>query len=212
MKNVIVTLTALSFISFSLGLHSCCKDNGPNTDTTTKPPPDPCTFNTKLSNYSYGFADTGAISTSILTFANFIPQGTAVDSIQGNTVASTVVADLTAQGIKECQVQNIRAQNLRVKIDSPASYNFDVMDSIWLYIIKKDGTGKTVIASKGGIPAGAKEIIMNITPNLDVAPYVMQDSFKFQLGARRGSLPVSYTSGSMYLKFDALFLGQYYSE
>jgi hypothetical protein len=210
MKNVIITLLVFTAISFALGTSSCCKDKGPVvTDTTAI---DPCTFKTKTTNYTFIFKDTGNISGDVLAFANFVPGGTALDSVSGSTVQSTVTSDLAAQNVKSCQVRDISAENLRVSIDSPIGYNFDVLDSVWLYIIKKDGSAKAVVGTKGSIPAGTKEIIMNLVPGFNVAPYVLQDSFKFQLGSRRSAYAVNYANGAMKMSFDAKFVGVAYTQ
>jgi hypothetical protein len=209
MKNVVLTLCAFVACTTMIAVNSCCKKTA---QPGTNVPKDPCSFSTKTLDYEWVFKDTGNISGTLLTFANLVPAGTPVDSISGSNVDNTVPADLKAKGIDTCQVKQIVAQNLRVAIDSPANYNFDMVDSVWVYISEKDGSNKKIIASKGNIAPGTKQIIMNITPNFDLQPYVLKDSFQFKLGARRGTTPVSYTNGPMFLNFEAKFVGTVFTE
>jgi hypothetical protein len=205
MKKVVLTICIFLACATMIAVNSCCKKT-----TTTNT--DKCSFNTKTLDYEWVFKDTGNIDGTLLAFANLVPPGTNVDSVSGSNIANTVPADLANKNIDTCQVKQIVAQNLRVAIDSPASYNFDMVDSIWVYISEKTGANKKVIATKGGIAPGTKQIIMNLVPNFNLQPYLIQDSFAFRLGARRGTTAVNYNAGPMFLNFEAKFVGTVFTE
>jgi hypothetical protein len=209
MKNVVLTLCAFVACTTMIAVNSCCKKTA---QPGSNVPKDPCSFSTKKLDYEWIFKDTGNISTAILDLAQSPIGGIPVDPVTSAVVENTVSKDLAAQGIDTCQVQQIVAQNLRVTIDSPSTYNFNLVDSIWVSITDKNGGNKKVIANKGGILPGTRQITMNIIPNFNLQSYLLADSFAFSLGVRSSGVATVYNNGPMFLNFEAKFVGTVFTE
>jgi hypothetical protein len=200
MKKLIITSTLA--LCITILLTQCCKKTG-----TT----DACTYSTDFVGLTFPFSDTGA--TTIPAFINFVPTGIYIPSVYSQTVRSTVDSQVKANGqYKTCQAKEIYMESMRVKIDSPANQNFDFISTINLYIAKKGAADSILVASKTAVPAGSKSIIMDITPNINIKDYVLQDSFKFIIGATKSSGAVLNTTDKTYLRFDAAFKGKIFTK
>jgi hypothetical protein len=198
MKNTIIISGLVTLAFFG----ACCKRN-----IVT----DPCTFSSEFVDIVIPFTEKGA--TVISPFVNLLPTGFFIDSVFGQNVPSTVEAQVNNNGqFKTCQTGSIVISQLRVTIDSPANQNFSFIDSICLYLKNKDGSGKILVGSKGSIPTTAKDIIMNIVPNLDIKNYVIKDSFGFVIGVTKSANAVPNTTDSTHLKFDASFKAKVFTK
>lgn len=198
MKKQTILLTALLTIAAFIGVSSCCKKNTPPVVV------DPCTYSTDFVNLNIPFTQSGA--SVIPAIVNLAPTGLYIDSLFGSKAASTVESQVQSNGTyKTCQTSFINVTQLRVIIDSPSNQNFDFIDSINLFIRKKDGTSPLLIAKKGALTPGSKQIIMDIIPNADIKSYVIADSFAFSLGVRKSAMPIANTTDPTYLRFDAGF-------
>ncbi len=204
MKNNII-ITSICTIALFILANSCCKDKPPVVVTK-----DPCTFSNDYVTTEFPYSESGA--NVIPAFLNLAPSGLYIDSIFGQKVPSTVEDQVSEKGkYKTCQVSYINVTQLRMVIDAPANQNLDFIDSLNLYIMKKDGSSKVLVGKKGSIPLGTKSLIMDIIPNVDIKNYVIADSFQFRVGARKSAYPVANTTDSTYLRFDANFKGKIFT-
>jgi hypothetical protein len=187
------TIIYTSVITIAV-LGACCK----------KAPKDPCTFSNEFTEITVPLTVQGG--TVISPFVNLVPSGVYLDSLFGQNVPSTVETQVNNNGdFMTCQTSKINVNNLRLEIQAPANQNFDFVDSLNLFLRRKDGSGKILVGSKGSITAGTKSIILNIIPNVDIKDYVIKDSFGFVVGARKSANPVANTVDSTFLRFDADF-------
>jgi hypothetical protein len=199
MKKLIIT--SILAVAITVFFTQCCKTNNSNV----------CAYNSEFVSLTFPFSDTGA--TIIPSFINFVPTGYYIPSVYSQTVRSTVDSQVKANGTyKTCQAKEIYLESMRVKIDSPANQNFDFISTIKLFIAKKGATDSLLIASKINVPANSKSIIMDIEPNANINEYVLQDSFKFIIGATKSSGAVVNTTDKTFLRFDAAFKGKVFTK
>ncbi len=204
MKEKIILITSLLTGIIFFGVSSCCKK------TTTPVMIDPCSYNTDFVNINIPFTQTGA--TVLPPIINLVPAGVYADSVLGSKVPSTVESQVQNSGqYKTCQTQSIFVDQLQMIIDSPANQTFGFMDSINLFIHKKDGSNKLLIAKKGGVTASTKTITMDPVP-VDIKSYVIADSFAFSIGIRKSSGSVINTVDPTYLRYAAGFKAKVFTK
>jgi len=92
---------------------------------------------------------------------------------------------------------------MQVQITAPNGQNFDFMDSIAIYI-SANTQPEILVAYQYTISKGQTTLVLNITPNLNLKNYFIQDTMYFSINTHVNAIPASGTQLNISSSFHLL--------
>lgn len=85
--------------------------------------------------------------------------------------------ELKNQGVTKEDVDSVRLLRFTLTIEGPAGATFDFLESLTFYV-ETQGAPKAVLARLPAVPAGAKELTLEVEEGLELKPYVVAPSMR----------------------------------
>lgn len=101
-------------------------------------------------------------------------------------------------------IKSVKLGKLDLIFEAPASQNFDLVDSIWVFVATSStGNNEQLIAHKYGVPRNVRQVSMDIV-DLNLKDHFLQDSMYFRLQGHFYKAPDSATRLTIDTRFDAV--------
>lgn len=99
-------------------------------------------------------------------------------------------------------ISEVKLGELKLEINEPATQNFDIMDSVWLFV-SASGLPEIQAAHYFDIPKGTRTLDM-ITTGENLKEYFLQDSMYFRIQGHFYKAPDSASVFTISTRFDAI--------
>lgn len=110
-----------------------------------------------------------------------VPPGGLTTSIPTMAFETKSQEELEKNNTNSDLIQEVKLRELSVNIDKPSSQNFDIVDSIWVYLSGDRAlSDEVLVAKKFGIQKGLRNLSMDIE-DINLKNYFLKDSMYFRL-------------------------------
>lgn len=132
----------------------------------------------------------------------FIPSTGLTTSIPTIGVETKSQEYIQEYNTSEELIREVKISLLSLNIDEPSSQNFDIVDSLWLYV-SGPGVEERLAAYKFDIPKNQQKLEMTLE-DLNLKEYFVKDSMFFRLKGHFYGAPDSATKITFNSKFDVI--------